>query len=678
MSSDQKFVPSLDGILPPAPQTPPPQEEPGEAPAPKPAKKPLVSGSVLAFAALAVAYVVPATVLVMLFPTPDGSLANVKIGGIAFYGLGAMAWLGFGFIGFLRIGTFKDKPRMQTNAMLRLFLIELPLLAVSAGTVFLISREPSLSLDIVSPAAKDLIAPIGVTFSTASASKLLKQQKLVPLKYQWDFNGDNVIDQDNFDTQATYFYKTKGVYAPSVRVTMTNGVIKKIAARLIITKDSFSVEPSPVIIDEPVSFSIAHLFTKKEDLKKAEWDLDGDGVIDVTGSALDATFTYHKLGTVSPTVTLSLANQTQAKLSRTFEVVNAPLPPFAVTLETNPATLIGPPPFPVMFTIRTQEPLANVSWTLGDDKNDEGSVIEHVYKNVGNYTATAFVRSQSGTVVKMTKLIRVTDPLVLNDLTFSGKPSVQGDTVTGEVPLNLTITPSTSQPVISFQWDAQDASESSVKGDMLTAIYRKEGKYKIELIAHDTDYKVLRKVINVNVQPASSVVAFSMDPLTPEAPASVKFDASDTFIKAGEDVTGFIWDFGDGNSGSNFSGSRIEHFYDKPGTYNISLTVQTTSGNTYSARKTLLVRAPLKRACFVPSRTKGKAPLSVRFDTTCTTGAFTGWLWDFGDNAQSDLQNPEPHVFKDPGEYVVTFTATTKDGTKDTFKSVISVSPSDQ
>ena len=77
-----------------------------------------------------------------------------------------------------------------------------------------------------------------------------------------------------------------------------------------------------------------------------------------------------------------------------------------------------------MFTIRTQEPLPMSAghWVM---TKHEGSVIEHVYKNVGNYTATAFVRSQSGTVVKDQADTR-DGSLVLNDLTFSGKPSVQG------------------------------------------------------------------------------------------------------------------------------------------------------------------------------------------------------------------------------------------------------------
>ena len=122
----------------------------------------------------AVAYVVPATVGHNFFLTPDGSLANVKIGGIAFYGLGAMAWLGFGFIGCAS-GTFKDKPRMQTNAMLRLFLIELLLLAVSAGTVFSsVASRPRL--DIVSPARQRSHRTHRSRFHRP-ASKLKTQQK---------------------------------------------------------------------------------------------------------------------------------------------------------------------------------------------------------------------------------------------------------------------------------------------------------------------------------------------------------------------------------------------------------------------------------------------------------------------------------------------------------------------
>ena len=116
----------------------------------------------------------------------------------------------------------------------------------------------------------------------------------------------------------------------------------------------------------------------------------------------------------------------------------------------------------------------------------------------------------------------------------------------------------------------------------------------------------------------------------------------------------------------------MEHLFQKPGTYTIQLTVRTIGGKSYVGRQTLLVRAPLFDVCFVPSRVTGKAPLGVRFDSGCSTGTFTQWLWDFNDDAQSDLQHPT-HVFLKPGEYRVTLTGTTKNGLKGSKTSTITV-----
>ncbi|MBP7114616.1 MAG: PKD domain-containing protein, partial [Candidatus Peribacteraceae bacterium] len=230
------------------------------------------------------------------------------------------------------------------------------------------------------------------------------------------------------------------------------------------------------------------------------------------------------------------------------------------------------------------------------------------------------------------------------------------------------------QPLISFSWDAPGAPESVITDKSFRAVYRDEGKYSIDLIGIDPDQNVFRKRISIMALPPASMVSFSMDPATPTAPATVTFDASDTFIPTGEEITGFEWDFGDGDtSGTNkFSGARVNHLFTKPSTYTITLTVRTISGKTYSNKQTLTVRAPLIDACLLPSRRSGKAPLGVKFDASCSTGNFTTWNWDFGDASQSDVQSPT-HVFLKPGEFTVTLTAITGDGLRSVKTTTISV-----
>ena len=66
----------------------------------------------------------------------------------------------------------------------------------------------------------------------------------------------------------------------------------------------------------------------------------------------------------------------------------------------------------------------------------------------------------------------------------------------------------------------------------------------------------------------------------------------------------------------------------------------------------MLFRSPLK-ACFEPSRASGSAPLTVTFDTKCSTGAIETFKWTFGDGSESDLRKPA-HTFQSPGAYTVT------------------------
>lgn len=666
--------PSIDGISPPAPDQPPAEIPSPAIKPPAPKKKGTLNGATMGFIILAILYILPAFMLMLLFPRMDGTMQNIRMGGMAAYGLGAAFWLLFGLFGFMRITTYKDHPRTQIRALIRLLAYTIPLVIISGTTLYMISRPAQIPLDIVSPTnANDIVAPVSITFSAQSADKIFEQQQMTPLKYDWDFLNNGQATQQTFDPQATFTYAKAGIYTVSVTITMRDGQTKKLTHGFVISQSSFAIEPPSPVIDEPARFDISNLIVKKEDFQKVQWDFDGDGVVDKEGTTMDGTFTYHKLATYTPNAVLFFVNGTQTTLRRNIQIVNPPKLPFAITLQTDPATLIGPPPFPVTFTLQTKEPIAEVNWTFGDNKTADGMIVQHIYKDIGSFTATAVVRSQSGATARLSKVVQVPDALQLPDLTFDGLLNFNGDTITGEVPLTLELTPITSSPLVSFSWDAPGASDVSSTDGTLKATYRREGNYFLELIASDPDNHALRKRFKVNVTAASSVVSFTMDPQAPEAPASVAFDASDTYISPDESVTGFEWDFGDGSNNSNFAGSRIDHVYDKPGTYTITLNVHTTAGKVYTGKQSLVVRAPLIRACFLASRTKIKAPTAVNFDPSCSTGSFTSWLWDYGDNSQSDLQNPPPHIFTTPGDYTVSLTASTKDGRSDTYKLIISV-----
>ncbi len=641
-------------------------------------KKSSKNMTIVLLVTVAVLYAVPALILMVMFPRPDGSMSEVKNIGTLLYTIGTVAWLLFAVIGFLRISSIKDHPRMKFFASIRVLVVSIPLVILSGLTVFLLNVAPKLRLEVISPkTSAEFVAPVSVTFGMDTALKIFAQSKLKPLKFEWDYNNDGVTDQETFEPVSTYLITKAGIFNIVAKVTMTDGTSKNVVYRLVIPRASFGLQPTMPVIDEPATFSIEHLFPKTAEntlkLLKAKWDFEGDGIIDLETDKLTATTTYHKLGTFNVSVAMTLTNQSQSSLQRTIEVVKAPEQPFPITLETEPQTLLGPAPFGVLFALKTKESIANAKWDFGNKKSAEGLRVAQVFNTVGTYVVNVSARSQSGAVAKLSKVVRVTNPLEIRDLTFMGTV-VKDFTIVGEVPLVVNLTPTTQQPLISFSWDAPNAPESEITDKTFQAVYRDQGQYFIDLIGIDPDQNVYRKRINITATPPSSLVSFSMDPASPTAPATVKFDASDTYIPSNEEITGFEWDFGDtSNVNTNkFSGARVDHLFTKPGTYIVSLTVRTISGKTFSNKQTLTVRAPLLDACFLPSRKSGKAPLGVRFDTSCSTGNFVSWTWDFGDSSQSDVQSPT-HVFLKPGEFTVSLTAVTSDGLKNTKSTIISV-----
>jgi gliding motility-associated-like protein len=123
-------------------------------------------------------------------------------------------------------------------------------------------------------------------------------------------------------------------------------------------------------------------------------------------------------------------------------------------------------------------------------------------------------------------------------------------------------------------------------------------------------------------------------------PLTVKFTDSSTGT-----ITGWAWNFGNGNSSSLQSPSAV---YAAPGIYSVTLTVSNSSQSDTKTGYITVYDSPAVDFSF--DHTSGCTPLSVIFkdQTSNASGAITNWLWVFGDGATSTDANPT-HVFTSPG-----------------------------
>ncbi|PIR49138.1 hypothetical protein COU80_00085 [Candidatus Peregrinibacteria bacterium CG10_big_fil_rev_8_21_14_0_10_55_24] len=619
------------------------------------------------------AYVLWCVFLLLVFPSATGAMQDLLLPGVMSCVVGALVLLSLGALALRRVNRKHVAPRVRILSFVRVAGFLLPGVVLSALTPVLILREPSLSLVITDPVDQEqMVAPLAVTFSLEHAVKILANRNLRPVSFSWDFDGDGVENDNTVEPGATALYDRPGVYQVAVTIQLNNGTTRRILRRVSIPKAVFSVSPLRPGVEEPIRFSVAHLIDEEEEIREVQWDFESDGIVDTVSDLPDAAHTYLQTGTFTVTATVKFANQTQNVYERDIEIYEPEEPPFPVSIVSEPENLIGPAPLGTIFHIQSSIAIKDVIWDFGDGEKAKGERVGHNFQQRGVFQVKAVIHSQSGAVAQLSKVVRVVETLKLPDLAFDGSPEFERgqEELRGEVPVSVSLTPRTTLPLVSFTWEAPGATSVGSTDTTLQAIYRRPGTYTLTLVAQDPDGKVLRKPITLIVEPQASSVSIRMTPEQGVAPLVVRFDASETVIP-GEEITGFEWLFGEEESAPQQRGALVEYTFELPGTFQITLKAYTTSGKMYEGSKFIVVRAPVLDACAMPSRTSGKVPLGVSFNMACTTGNPASILWDFGDGAQSDEQQPV-HVFEKAGTYKVTLTV--QDSVGSTSKEVITIS----
>ncbi len=614
------------------------------------------------------AYVLWCFFLLSVLPT-TGPLRSLVSLGVLSALAGAVVLLGVGLFAMQRIAKADVSSNTRTSGLVKTALIVVPGLLLSVVVPMAISRQPPLWIDIVEPTKQeDFVAPLAITFSVEKAMQELQSQGMHGLRYTWDFDGDGKPNDDTVVPVSTGIFDRQGVFGVTVKIDLDNATSRTIATRFTIPRAVFSVSPIRPIVERPVKFSVADLLDAPESLKEIQWDFDGDNTMDETSTKPDAVHTFYNIGRYPVTAILKLANQSQVTLQRVIEVQQAPPLPFPVTLTTDPATLVGPAPLGASFRIDTNEPLREVQWNFGDNKEERGADLRrvlHSFGQTGIYPVTVKVRSASGALAELTTLVRVTDTLQLSDLRFDGTPEVTGDSgIQGEAPLTVQLTPSTNTPLVQFSWEAPDATTVSATGAALRAIYRKEGNYKLTLIAQDPEGSAMRKVFNVRVLPPAPAPLIDIRPETGVAPLKITFDGSNSFVPPNQKIAGFEWTFGDEENSvrPELGAARTEHTYRKPGEYVVQLRIVMASGEDAIAKRTIIVRRPALDACITASRLQLQVGQGVEFNSSCSTGIPSSYLWDVRSDAQPDVvlaQSPNAkyvYAFDTPGSYTVKLT----------------------
>jgi len=280
-------------------------------------------------------------------------------------------------------------------------------------------------------------------------------------------------------------------------------------------------------------------------------------------------------------------------------------------------------------------------WRFGDGASATVKNPSHVYTTAGVYSVTLTVSGPAG----------VDSVTQVDYVTAFGPPTTAfsaSDTV-GAVPFSVTFTDSSTGllTTTSWNWDFGDGETSTLQNPQHG--YFVAGTYTVTLIATNAcGPDTLSRVGYISVAPLPApIAAFTGAPANGCAPLAVTF----TDQSSGT-ISSWSWDFGDSTTSTAQSPT---HAYAVPDTYTVALTVTGPGGVDTMTKPAYITVAGRPTAAFGVSDTSGVAPLTVMF-TDSSSGAPTGWNWDFGDAAGDTLQNTS-HTYATAGTYTVTLVA---------------------
>lgn len=426
--------------------------------------------------------------------------------------------------------------------------------------------------------------------------------------FKWDF-GDGTT---SFEKSPVHCYPEPGIYSVSMTYTVDgapytitkNRFLKYVPA----WAPDFTYNPTMGVAPLCVVYNVVN--------PSQSWEFDfGDNSF---GTGAQATHCYGKNGSYFPSLTYCS--------NELCEVVEGKEP----VIVHQPRILISQGTVPNEYKFSTDAPERLVySWDFDDGARADGPSPTHRYETEGTFRVSLVVTGTCGCNAVTTKELKIKPK---ENLDFSATPlagcaphCVQFNELSPEIPL-------------SRIWDFGDGETSTEKNPF--HCFRFPGQYTISLT--DVFPNVTEKEVKENYITAHAIPnpSFTMFPPHGDAPLTVKF--TDTTIGYSEKR---YWNFGDGTSGSE---KTVEHRFDEPGDYNVTLTVW-GAGDCYGTKSQVIHVLKKEDSPFdfsgLPRR--GQAPL-------CTSYKVTGQIQqselEFGDGQKTNERNPF-HCYNTAGIY---------------------------
>src|SRR5256886_1904162 len=298
----------------------------------------------------------------------------------------------------------------------------------------------------------------------------------------------------------------------------------------------------------------------------------GDGS---TGTGSSVTHTYSSAGSFAVTLTVKdSGSPQQIATSQQSITVTSPPPALTASFTYNPSSpQVGQT---VSFSGSASGGVSpySYSWSFGDGSTGSGSSVTHAYASTGSFTVVLTVRDtgspQQTTTSQQSITVSGAPPPLSASFAYSPSSSQAGQ------PVTFTTSASGGTSPFTFSWSFGDGLAGT--GSPVTHTYSLAGSYTTALTIKDSSSPqqtaTSQKTVAVTSPPPPISASFTLSPSSPSGGQSVSFTAS---ASGGTPPYSYSWSYGDGSTGT---GLQSTHIYSVDGTYQVTLTVEDSQGNT--------------------------------------------------------------------------------------------------
>ena len=234
------------------------------------------------------------------------------------------------------------------------------------------------------------------------------------------------------------------------------------------------------------------------------------------------------------------------------------------------------------------------------------------------------------------------------DFKFTGSPCLGSATTFTDLSAGATVS--------SWAWTFGDGGTSTSQNPVHT--YAAAGTYPVTLTITNPSgcQSSTTQSVHINAMPTAAFTASAPDCQTRT------ITITDSSTPGEGTIISWLWDFGDGTTVIKTDNTVFTHQYATTGSYNITLTVTSSTSCTSTAPIQQLTVHPLPVISLVlPDVCTNDATAAFANNTTIADGSLITYAWTFGDGGASTLQNPN-HKYANFGNYNIKLIATSAYG----------------